>query len=187
MFSIINEALLKGGKPVDDSFFLLMSDVDSESCQEAITWILSNNYSDTPPQILNLLICTPGGNLSTAFALVDVMRGSHIPVRTIGLGEISSAGLLIFMSGEKGERILTPNTSVMSHQFAWANHGKYHELMATVKEYNHIQERLLNHYEKCTKLKRKEIVEKLLIPSDVWLSPEQAVKYGIADKVKELK
>jgi len=164
-----------------------MRDVDSESCQEAISWILSNNYSDNPPQILNLLICTPGGNLSTAFALVDIMRGSHIPIRTIGLGEISSAGLLIFMSGERGERILTPNTSVMSHQFAWANHGKYHELMATVKEYNHIQERLLNHYEKCTKLKRKEIVDKLLIPSDVWLSPEQAVKYGIADKVKELK
>ena len=187
MFSIINEALLKSSGTVDDSYFLLMRDVDSESCQEAISWILSNNYSDNPPQILNLLICTPGGNLSTAFALVDIMRGSHIPIRTIGLGEISSAGLLIFMSGERGERILTPNTSVMSHQFAWANHGKYHELMATVKEYNHIQERLLNHYEKCTKLKRKEIVEKLLIPSDVWLSPEQAVKYGIADKVKELK
>lgn len=187
MFSIINEALLKSGEPVDDAFYLLMDDIDQESCRDIVSWILSNNYAEKPPEILNLLICTPGGNLSSAFAVVDVMRGSHIPVRTIGLGEISSAGLLIFMSGQKGERILTPNTSVMSHQFAWANHGKYHELMATVKEYNHIQERLLNHYEKCTKLKRKDIVEKLLIPSDVWLSPEQAVKYGIADRVKELK
>lgn len=187
MFSIINEALIKKHGAVDDSFYLMMADIDEDSCRDAISWILTANYSETPPQILNLLICSPGGSLSTAFALIDIMRGSHIPVRTIGIGEISSAGLLIFMSGHKGERILTPNTSVMSHQFAWANHGKYHELMATVKEYNHIQERLLTHYEKCTKLKRKEIVERLLVPSDVWLSPEQAVKYGIADQVKELK
>lgn len=186
MLTIINDSLGKKGKN-DDAFYLLMADVDEDSCREIVGWILSSNYEEEPPDVLNLFICSQGGELGPAMAVIDVMRGSHIPIRTIGLGQIASAALMIFMNGTKGQRVLTPNTSIMSHQYAGGSFGKHHELMATVKEFNYTQERILHHYEKCTKLKRKEILEKLLIPSDVWLSPDEAVKYGIADCVKELK
>jgi len=46
MFSIINEALLKSGEPVDDAFYLLMDDIDQESCRDVVSWILSNNYAE---------------------------------------------------------------------------------------------------------------------------------------------
>ena len=44
-------------------------------------------------------------------------------------------GLSIFMSGQKGHRTLTPNTSILSHQWAWGSAGKEHELFATIKEF----------------------------------------------------
>lgn len=185
MLAIINDTKNKG--EVDDSFYLLMSDIDEDSCREVISWILSNNFTEDKPSILNLLICSAGGELAPAMAVIDVMSGSTIPVRTIGLGQIASAALMIFMNGAKGERILTPNTSVMSHQYAGGSFGKHHELMASVKDFTYTQERILHHYERCTKLKRKEILEKLLVPSDVWLSPQEATKFGLADSVKELK
>jgi ATP-dependent Clp protease, protease subunit len=70
----------------------------------------------------------------------------QFPIRTIGLGQIASAGLLIFASGSKGQRILTPNTSILSHQYSWGAFGKEHELFATVKEFDLTTKRMIAHY-----------------------------------------
>ena len=124
--------------------------------------------------------------MSACFALVDAMKGSKIPVRTIGLGLIASCGLLLFISGEKGNRVLTPNTSILSHQWSWGSSGKEHELFATVKEFELTTKRLLEHYKKCTGLSEKIIREKLLPPQDVWLDSREALKYKLCDRVKSL-
>ena len=137
--------------------------------------------------IRDRIICSPGGDLSAAFALIDVMRGSSIPIKTTGLGMIASAGLLIFMSGEKGKRLLTPNTSILSHQFSWGSFGKEHELFAAVKEFDLTTKRMIKHYKKCTGLSDKDIRQYLLPPQDVWLSAPEALKLGICDNVKEMR
>jgi ATP-dependent Clp protease protease subunit len=137
--------------------------------------------------MLNLIITSPGGDLNAAFALIDVMRGSAIPVRTIGLGQIASAGLMIFIAGEKGQRILTPNTSILSHQYSWGAIGKEHELFAQIKEFDLTTKKVIDHYKRCTGLADKKIREVLLPPQDVWLSPPEAKKLGLCDDVKDLK
>jgi ATP-dependent protease ClpP protease subunit len=96
---------------------------------------------------------------------------------------IASCGILAFMSGEKGHRILTRNTSILSHQYSWGSGGKEHELFARVKEFELSTMRMLEHYKRCTGLTEKKIREILLPAEDVWLTAEEAVKYGIADKV----
>ena len=83
--------------------------------------------------------------MGAAFALIDVMMSSRIPVKTVGLGTIASAGLLIFISGTHGRRVLTPNTSILSHQFSWYNEGKAHELFATMREFELTQARMIAH------------------------------------------
>jgi ATP-dependent protease ClpP protease subunit len=71
----------------------------------------------------------------------------------------------------------------MSHQFSWGTHGKEHELIAAVKEFNLTGQRMLNHYMKTTGLD-EETVKSILMPSsDVYLDAKEAVKYKIADKV----
>jgi len=163
-----------------------MDEVNANSCKDVIQWIIEANLAEDRPEALNLLICSPGGSLSAAFALIDVMRGSAIPVNTIGIGEIASAGLLIFLAGAKGKRVLTPNTSILSHQYSWGAFGKEHELFATVKEFDLTTRKMLAHYKKYTSLTEAEIRDVLLPPHDVWVSPKDALKYGICDLIKDL-
>lgn len=186
ILKLINLASL-GKENSQSSFFTLFGEVNDDSAQNAVSWILEANYADEPPEDLTMLINSEGGSLSAAFAIIDMMRGSRIPVRTIGLGQIASAGLLIFMSGHKGSRILSPNTSIMSHQYFWGAADKYHGLIAVRKEQDLTQERLIKHISKCTGLDSKKINKELMPPHDVWLSPDEAKKFGICDCVKELK
>ena len=107
----------------DAGHYIFMGDVDQDTMKPIIEWILSENFkTENRKTLLTLAICSPGGDLNACFALVDVIKGSSIPIRTIGMGMIASCGLLLFISGEKGKRVLTPNTSILSHQYSW---GKY--------------------------------------------------------------
>ena len=168
------------------SFFLLMEEVTLSSCKTLVEWIFEANFAEERPDMLNLIITSPGGDLNAAFAVIDTMRGSAIPIRTIGLGQIASAGLMIFIAGDKGKRVLTPNTSILSHQYTWGAFGKEHELFATVKEFDLTTKKMIAHYKKCTGLSETKIREILLPPQDMWLSPTEAKKLGICDDVKEL-
>ena len=164
---------------------VFMGDVTQETMKPLIDWIISENFNQKEKKReLTLGICSPGGDLNACFAFVDVMKGSKIPIRTIGMGMIASCGLLMFISGEKGRRILTPNTSILSHQYSWGTYGKEHELFAQVKEYDLTTERIVNHYKKCTGLSEKDIRKYLLPPHDVWLSAKEAKKLGLCDKIQ---
>jgi ATP-dependent Clp protease protease subunit len=90
------------------------------------------------------------------------------------------------LAGQKGKRILTPNTSILSHQYSWGAFGKEHELFATVKEFDLTTKKMLAHYKKYTSLTEIEIRDILLPPHDVWVSPKDALKYGICDIIKDL-
>jgi ATP-dependent Clp protease protease subunit len=172
----------------DNNIYLFMDAFTSESVAPVIEFILEKNLipASKRPKNLTLIINSPGGDMAAAFALIDIMNGSSIPVHTLGIGQISSCGILTFMSGAKGYRVLTPNTSILSHQWSWGTYGKSHELMAVQKEFEMTDERMMAHYKRCTGLDEKTIKKVLLPPQDVWLTAAEAVKYGIADKIKKV-
>ena len=175
--------------PLDqNNIFLFMEEFNNKTVKPVIEWIIRKNLVSPKEQakFLNLVINSPGGQMHSAFALIDVMKGSRIPIHTTGLGLIASCGLLTFMSGEKGNRVITPNTSILSHQYSWGSYGKEHELFATVREFELSTGRMLEHYKKCTGMNEKQIRQFLLPAQDVWLSAKDAVKHGIADKIKVL-
>lgn len=172
----------------DHGVYYFANEFNPSTTKDVITWILDSNLSQSNKfEQLTLMITSYGGDLMAAFALIDVMRGSSIPVHTIGLGVIASAGLMTFIAGEPGHRLITPNTSILSHQWSWGTFGKEHELIATARQYDLTTKRILTHYKKCTGLDEPTIREKLLPPQDVWLSAQEAKKYNIADMVKELR
>ena len=171
----------------EHNIYLFITLVNDDTCKDLISFIITKNLITPKPKYLQLIINSGGGDLNTAFAVIDIMRGSPIPIRTVGLGLIASAAFAIFIAGEKGHRTLTPNTSIMSHQYTWGTYGKEHELFSTVREYELTTERMLAHYKKCTGLNEKQIREYLLPPHDVWLSGKEAKKLGICDNVKVMK
>jgi len=171
----------------DNGVFLFMEDVTEDSCRDAIEFILEANLEPNPNyDHLTLIINSHGGSCYDGFALLDVMAGSKLPVHTVGIGLIASMGLLLFMGGKKGHRILTPRTMIMSHQWFGVDFGKEHELLATLKKNELLSKMIMKHYQKCTGMKEKEIREKLLPASDVWLTAEEAMSYGICDQIKLL-
>jgi|TARA_B100001013_G_scaffold78025_2_gene41882 ATP-dependent Clp protease protease subunit len=166
--------------------YVLMDDINMETCRECIKWIMNCNLATTRLPKLTLIINSPGGDVHAAFALIDTMKASTIPIKTVGLGLIASCGFLIFIAGKKGQRILTPNTSILSHQYSWGSDGKEHELYARVKEFELSTRRMIEHYKKCIGMTEKKIKEVLLPPQDVWLSSEEARKLKICDKIEQL-
>jgi len=172
----------------DHGVYYFCNEFSTSSTKDVITWILDSNFQTSNRfENLTLMITSYGGDLFSAFALIDVMRGSKIPIHTIGLGMIASAGLMTFIAGEPGCRIITPNTSILSHQWSAGTWGKEHELVATRRQFELTTSRMISHYRKCTKLSEKVIREKLLPPQDVWLSADEAKEYNLVDHVKMLR
>jgi ATP-dependent Clp protease protease subunit len=175
-------------KLVDRGVYFLSGGFTNDSASRIVTWILESNFrKDRDYDHLTLIINSPGGAVNAAFSIIDTMHGSKLPVHTVGLGMVGSCGLLTFMAGAKGHRTLTPNTSILSHQWSWGNFGKEHELIAVAKEYNLTTRRMLDHYRKCTGLNEETIREKLLPAQDVWLSAEEAKALGLCDNIAELR
>jgi ATP-dependent Clp protease, protease subunit len=177
-----------GGGPSHYGIYYFNNEFSLQTVKDPISWILESNLSPKGTvDSLTLIISSYGGDLAAAFALVDVMRGSKIPIHTVGLGMVASAGLLVFIAGEKGHRSVTPNTSILSHQFSWGSYGKEHELLASQKQSDLTTKKMIAHYRKYTGLTEKVVRDKLLPAQDVWLSAQEAKELGLVDKVKELR
>lgn len=162
---------------------LLFGAIGDRQAAEIVSWILMNNMLEKPPEELIIMINSPGGNVHSAFAIIEAIRGSGIPVKTVGMGQIVSAGLLVFMAGAKGRRLITPTCSVMSHQFSTGVSGTYHDLINVQKELNFVQRRIVDMYTGSTGKPEAYVLKHLLNPHDSWLSPEEAVKHKLADSI----
>mgnify|MGYP003330392641 CR=1 FL=1 len=168
----------------ENHFLLFNKEFDKSTSGEAIKFIIERNLIiNNPPKCIKMIINSEGGELTSAFALIDTMKGSRVPIYTYGLGLIASCGLLTFIAGQKGKRFITKNTSILSHQFFWGYVGKEHELMVGMKEVSNMSERVLDHYKRCTGLSEKDIKKYLLPPEDVWLTAKEAIKLKLADEI----
>ncbi|HUU26424.1 MAG TPA: ClpP family protease [archaeon] len=155
--------------------------VSSTVCEEVIR-INASGESD----FIQMIINSPGGYCSAGFAIVDMMEWSRLPVYTTGLGLIASMSLVIFMAGEKGHRVITPRTSILSHRFSAFSFGNHSELVAKRKEEDLMHKRLVEHYVRHTNLKsERDVVANLLRDVDTWLTPEEALQMGVADTVQK--
>jgi len=167
----------------ENGILLLVDKFDQEKIMPLVATIYEYNLmpEEVRPQQLTLIINSPGGSVHSAFHLIDAMMMSEIPVVTIGKGLVASCGVLTLMAGDR--RLLTHNTSVMSHQYSWGSRGKEHELQAIVKEFDMASARMIDHYKKCTKKSETYIRKHLLHPTDEWLTPEECKKHGIIDDI----
>lgn len=137
-------------------------------------------------ETIQLIINSCGGSCSAGFAIIDLLEWSKIPIHAVGLGQIASMALLIFMAGTK--RIITPRTSILSHRFSALSAGSHAQLIAGRREEDLMHQRILDHFRRYSRLKTDQEVEsKLLRETDVWLTPEEAVEYGLADIIEPLK
>lgn len=180
----VDESDKKKNSLKDNGILILNENVGESMSTKVIEFILEHNIK-REVDVLQLVISSYGGYTKDAYAIIDMMNGSKIPVRTIGLGVIASSGFMIFINGQKGYRTLTPNTMILSHQYSAGAIGKEHDLFATVKRFELQTSVMLNHYKRCTGLSEEIIRQKLLPPQDVWLSSEEALSLNCCDIIKD--
>jgi ATP-dependent Clp protease protease subunit len=152
-------------------------------CKEIIEYNIKGDVNQ-----IQMVINSPGGSCCAGFSIIDIMEWSRIPIYTTGIGMIASMGLLIFMTGEKGRRVITPRTSILSHRFSAFNFGNHSQLIAGRKEEDLEHERILRHYQEYSDLTTREELEAYLLRDvDTWLTTDEALKYGLADRVEPLR
>jgi len=167
------------------NLIMLNGEITDKTGKEISELLLAFDYKNALTgvnQPIHLMINSGGGSVTAAWQICDIMDCIATPVFTIGVGTVASAALAIFINGQRGHRILSDKTSVMSHQYTWGVEGKYKDLIHTQQEFGNIYERLEKHYTRNTKLS-KEFVRKKLLSDDCWLTAEQAKSLKLTDHV----
>lgn len=167
---------------LDSHMFFLYGDIEEGNIDRCIRWIEYENI-DSKDKLLTLYVNTTGGDLYQAFALIDIMRSSKHPIRTIGLGSIMSAGFLIFACGTKGERYIAPNAGIMCHQLTDEVTNKYHDIKAAVKETDNSNAKMVKILCEATGLSTAKVQTKLLPASDVYLTAKELIQLKAADYI----
>jgi len=171
-------------KFLENSTHYLSGDIEEDNIKKAIQWIMYENMcSHANGKELKLYINSLGGDLYQTFALIDIMRTSKYPIVTIATGSIMSGAFLIFACGTKGKRYVTPNTSIMCHQFSDVMESKYHDIKATMKEVEYCNEKMMEILRGASGLESRAIKSKLLGPSDAYFTPQELIELNIADHI----
>ena len=170
---------------LEKSHYFLTGEITEETVNDCIKWITYENLIVQPREnkFLTLYINSIGGDLYSAFALIDIMKASKLKIKTIGIGSIMSAGFLIFISGAKGQRYIAKNTGIMCHQMSTGYDDKYHDVKAQMKENENCVDRMIDILREGTGKSVAMIKNKLLPPSDVWMTAEELIEFGAADQL----
>jgi len=171
----------------DYGIIYLSGAIGEAKAEEVCKQLIEFNIKGSINQV-QMVINSPGGTCTAGFSIIDIMEWSNIPIYTTGIGMIASMGLLIFMTGEKGHRVVTPRTSILSHRFSAMNFGNHSQLIAGRREEDMLHERILNHYMNYSGIKdRNELETYLLRDVDTWLTTEEAIRMGIVDVVEPMR
>jgi ATP-dependent Clp protease protease subunit len=171
-------------KLLESSIHFLTGNIEEENVNECIKWITYENLQKETNDVLTLYVNSQGGDLYQALALIDIIKTSKIPIRTIGIGSVMSSAFLIVASGTKGERYIGSNTGIMCHQLSVTEEvGKYHDIKAGRKETDRLNKVMYDILKEATELDGRIIKHKLLPASDVYMTAAEMVDLGAADYI----
>jgi ATP-dependent Clp protease, protease subunit len=140
-------------------------------------------YSDDPEAAISLYINSPGGSLYSGLAVYDTMQYIKCEIQTLCLGTAMSIGSLLLAGGDKGKRSVLPNSRVLMHQPSAGFEGESSEIEIHAREVLDMRRRVEEIYSTHTGQPIERIHEDS--ERDRFFKPEEAVEYGLADRIIE--
>ena len=137
--------------------------------------------SENPEKDISFYINSPGGSVSAGLAIYDTMQFIKPDVSTLCVGQAASMGALLLTAGAKGKRFCLPNSRVMIHQPMGGFQGQASDIEIHAKEILFLKGKLTEIMAKHTGQKIETIERDT--DRDNFLSADQAVQYGLVDKV----
>lgn len=165
---------------LNERVIFLGEEVNSHTANVIVAQLLHLAY-ENPDEDIKLYINSPGGSVYDGLAIYDTMNFIKPDVQTIGIGLQASMGAFLLSAGAKGKRAILPNARVMIHQPSSGTRGKITDQEIDLKEGLLLKEKLAqilaeNSGQKLEKLKND-------MERDYWMSAEEAVEYGLVDKI----
>src|SRR6202140_1929700 len=137
--------------------------------------------SENPDKDINFYINSPGGSIAAGFAVYDTMQFIKPDVSTLCVGMAASMGAFLLAAGAKGKRFALPNSTVMIHQPSGGFQGQVSDIERHAQYAIDIKRRFIELMVKMTGRTSEQV--ELDHDRDRFLTSEQAVSYGIVDKV----
>jgi len=137
--------------------------------------------SEDPEKEISFYINSPGGSVTAGLAIYDTMLFIKPPVSTLCLGQAASMGAVLLTAGQKGRRYALPHSRIMLHQPLGGAQGQAVDLDIQAREILRMREELNNIFVRHTGQKLARIEKDT--DRDLFMSPEQAVEYGLIDEV----
>ena len=148
----------------------------SNTVVSALLYLDSENHEP-----IKLYINSPGGVVSAGFAIIDTMRMIASPVETVCVGMAASMAAVILACGEPGRRSLLQNSEVMIHQPLGGTEGQAADIAIVAKHILKTKEKIYKMLSAMTGQTVKRIEHDA--DRNFWMDAEEAVKYGMADKI----
>ena len=156
--------------------------VDDKSAKDVVSKLLLLDY-DKPGEEIKFYINSPGGVVTSGMVMYDTMKMIKSPVSTICMGLAASMGSILLSGGVKGKRYIFPSGEVMIHQPSLGGYirGVSTDLEIQARQTQRVKEmgaRILA--DNCGKTLEQVMKD---FDRDYWMNPQEAVEYGIVDKV----
>jgi ATP-dependent Clp protease protease subunit len=168
---LLNERIIFLGTPIDDQVANL------------VVAQLLHLESDDPDKDISLYINSPGGSIYSGLAIYDTMRFIKPDVSTMCVGVAMSMGSLLLAAGTKGKRAVLPNSRVLIHQPSAGFEGQSTDIEIHAREILKLRGRIDEIYAEHTGLSAEQV--RADMERDRFFTAEQAVEYGLVDRVLE--
>ena len=165
---------------LEDRIIMLSGEIDDALANTIVAQLIYLEGKD-PDKDICLYINSPGGSVSAGLAIYDTMNYVKCDVSTICIGLAASMGAFLLSSGKKGKRFALPNSEIMIHQPLGGAQGQASDIKIQADHILKIKDKLNKILSENTS-KPVEQVEKDT-DRDNYLSAEEALSYGLIDKI----
>jgi len=165
---------------LEDRIVFLRHAIDDEVANVVIAQILFLAAKD-PTKEINLYINSPGGAVTSGFAIYDTIRFVKCDVATICIGQAASIAALLLAGGAPGKRSALPNSRILIHQVFGGAQGQATDVKIQTEELLRVRDQLIRILAEHTGQTLKKIAKDT--DRDYYMSPEEAMKYGLIDRI----
>ena len=165
-----------------DRIVFLGTGIDDNVANIILAQLLFLDAED-PDRDIFMYINSPGGSVYAGLAIYDTMQHLRAPVSTFCVGMAASMAAVLLTAGEPGKRNALPNSRIMIHQPSGGSHGTASDIEIQAQEILHIREKLNGIVAKHTGQMIEQVADD--VDRDRFMSPDQAVDYGLIDRVIE--
>lgn len=158
---------------------LLSGEINKEMADRFIKDLLILENEGNEP--VKIFIDSPGGDVDAGYAIFDMIRFVNCPVTIIGMGLVASAAALVLLAVDKKNRIALPNSSYLIHQPLSQMKGTATEIEIHAKQLDKLKAKLNKLISDETGKDLKTVEEDT--DRDHWLDAEEAVEYGLVDRI----